>query len=80
MLFASKPGSPAVSGMDGTSKCTDQFLKFFPTVPKDSIIFPYVFNDWPYSDGEETGEWKLKLSLCTPKDSNTATHVADTPQ
>jgi hypothetical protein len=33
MLFASKPGSPAVSGMAGTSKATESFLKHFSTIP-----------------------------------------------
>jgi hypothetical protein len=26
-------------------------------------MFPDALHDWPYNDGEECGEWKMKLTL-----------------
>lgn len=61
LVFAAKPGNPAVTGKGGLSKATDSFINFFSQVRNP--LLPDIFEDWPYTDGEESGVWKLKLQL-----------------
>jgi len=52
LMFASKPGSPAVGGFNGLSTATESFLRYYNTIPVNKIVFPSAFSDWANPEGE----------------------------